>query len=100
MRRRAGLLLLLLSACGEGDRVCLNGPCRVPGRPSALCESYVACFYRTGGATGSLDSTYGRGGVCWSSGQPTEDACTAACGSALPSLILSFPDAGCTAPTN
>jgi hypothetical protein len=89
-------LLLLLVACGDpdGSRICLNPPCLVPGRPTPACEAYVTCFERISPGQ-SLQSTYGNGGVCWSQGQSTADACTAACSSAISSLRTAFPDAGC-----
>lgn len=100
MKRFALLLVLavpvaLASGCGdlENDRVCLSSPCQVPGRASEACISYVACYYRTGGTAGTLDSTYSHGGTCWTSGAQVASACTSACSSALSSL-RSF-DAGC-----
>ncbi len=85
--------MLLCAGCGdlESDRICLNNPC--PEQPK-VCKDYVACYYLTGGNVGSLDSTYGRTGACWSNGGAVA-SCTASCGAALPSLKESFPDAGC-----
>ena len=102
MKRFALLLvfavpLALAPGCGdlESDRVCLSSPCQVPGRASEACLTYVACYYRTGGTVGALDSTYGNGGTCWTTGAQTAAACTSACSSAVSSLRSSFPDAGC-----
>jgi hypothetical protein len=102
--RDFALAVLVVAACStlacgdlEADRVCLNPPCSVPGRASAACQAYVSCFYRTSGSPGILDSTYGNGGVCWTSTPAASDACTQACKSAISSLISAFPDAGCSA---
>lgn len=91
---RASLLLLAvwgLAGCG-GDRVCLSGPCP---RQSQSCKDYVDCFVATGGTRGSLDTSYGPRGTCWTVNQAVVDSCSSACASALLMLKMAFPDAGC-----
>jgi hypothetical protein len=93
--KRLALMLLLAAGCGdpEASRICANPPCLVPGRASQDCLDFLACMAKQGMSNSSLDSTYGNGGVCWTSAQATADSCTAACKSALASLRSSPP--GC-----
>jgi hypothetical protein len=88
------IALLSLCACGnlEADRICLNGPCAGQSR---ACKDYVACYEKTGGTPGVLDSSYGPGGTCWTLNSQTAMSCTAACTSAISSLRSAYPDAGC-----
>ena len=80
----AGLSLLTVAACGGGVS------------QSTECKDYVACYEKTGGTKGSLDTTYGASGTCWSTGvQTTADSCTATCKSSLAATKTSYPDAGC-----
>ncbi len=91
-------IAVLLGACGnlEDDRLCLGRVCAVKGRASPECLAYVSCWERTGGTPGALDSTYGEGGGCWTSGIPAVVAsCTSACQTGLSSLEQAVPDAGC-----
>jgi hypothetical protein len=60
---------------------------------STACADYLACAYATGAQAGSLDSTYGPAGTCWTN-QTVADSCTSACTSALGELGSLFPDAG------
>ena len=91
LRPLALFALLLFVGCG-GERLCLSGPCPTQ---SAACRDFITCFNLTGGTSGSLDSTYGPKGTCWTSNQNVVNACTEACTSALASEKVSFPDAGC-----
>jgi hypothetical protein len=61
------------------------------------CKDYVACSYKTGVTSGSLDSSYGPNGSCWTT-TSTGDSCTAACKSANDSFKSTGlgADAGCT----
>lgn len=61
----------------------------------AVCSRYVACFEMTGGTKGSLDTTYGPMGSCWTTTDAAAEACEVACKTALPSLREEYPDAGC-----
>ena len=80
----AVLSMAVIAACG-------------PSTPpqSAECKAYVTCYEKTGGTKGSLDSSYGAMGSCWSTTTTAADACTAACKSAIASLKTAYPDAGC-----
>jgi hypothetical protein len=80
----AAALSLVAIACG-------------PGTPSqsAECKAYVTCYEATGGTKGSLDSSYGTMGSCWSTTSAAADSCTSACKTALASLQSAYPDAGC-----
>ena len=80
----AGLSLITAAACGGG------------GGQSAECKDYVACYEKTGGVKGSLDSTYGASGTCWSVSSTTE-SCNTACKSANAAYKSSGQgaDAGC-----
>src|SRR5688500_14809384 len=91
------LIAVLGIACGdlEQDRICLNPPCQVPGQTKE-CAAYVACYERTVGTPGVLDSTYGKNGVCWQN-DSSAMACTSACISAVASL-RSISDGGCPSP--
>jgi hypothetical protein len=62
---------------------------------SAECKAYVTCYEATGGTKGSLDSSYGAMGTCWSTTTAAATACTDACKSATASLKSVYPDAGC-----
>lgn len=93
-----GLLLLcvVLAACGgdpEKNRICLGRVCPESGQSQA-CAKYVACYLRTGGTPGVLDSSYGPSGSCWTTTLAARDACTAACTSSVRSLQMAY-DAGC-----
>ena len=73
------------AACGGGG-----------GGQSDECKAYVACYYKTGGTAGSLDSSYGASGSCWTT--PTGgESCTSACKTANASYKSSglAADAGC-----
>lgn len=99
MPARTALLLVglaVLVGCGdlEQDRICLGHPCRKLGQTEE-CAAYVACYEKTGGTPGSLDSSYGRNGTCWTTSEAATQACTAACASAIQSLRSAYPDAGC-----
>jgi hypothetical protein len=81
----AGLSLLTVAACGSGG-----------GGQSTECKDYIACYEKTGGTKGSLDSTYGAMGTCWSTGvAATAESCTSTCKSSLATTKTSYPDAGC-----
>jgi hypothetical protein len=74
MKRLAGVLALLacgpvlaLLTCGSGLYEC--GQC---------CKDYVACAYKTGAPPGSLDSSFGANGSCWTT-TSSADNCNAAC---------------------
>ena len=69
---------------------CSSGPSQ-----SAECKAYVTCYEATGGTKGSLDSSYGTMGTCWTTTTTAADSCTAACKSAISSLKTAYPDAGC-----
>ena len=86
--------LLVGAGCGdlEANRICTSGPCP---QQSAQCKTYVACYLATGGTPGSLDSTYGPNGTCWTSSAAATEACTASCASQIRFLRQGFPDAGC-----
>jgi len=77
--------VMLAVACGGGIS------------QSQDCKDYITCYEKTPGATkGSLDSTYGPMGTCWSTGvQATADSCTSTCKSEISTLKTDFPDAGC-----
>jgi hypothetical protein len=78
--------VLALVACAAGD-----------GGQSQDCKDYVACSYKTGITSGSLDSTYGPNGDCWQNSS-TADTCTAACTNANNDFKMTGlgADAGCT----
>ena len=61
----------------------------------STCKSYMTCFEATGGLKGSLDSTYGASGSCWSMTTQRADECRKTCVDELNALIRKFPDAGC-----
>ena len=94
--RGIALFVLVASGCGdlEADRICITPPCSIPGRSTPDCQTFLVCYSRTGGDVNGLQSTYGNGGTCWTSGAATADSCTSACKSAVRSLKLST-DAGC-----
>ena len=80
----------------RSDLKCDNaGGCNSPPTQAPDCRSYLTCYERTGGTVGSLDSTYGPNGTCWSNGSATQTACADACKSALSSIRTAYPDAGC-----
>jgi hypothetical protein len=79
----AGLSLIAIAACGGGPS------------QSAECKAYVTCYEATGGTKGSLDSSYGAMGTCWTTTTAAADSCTSACKTALASLQSAYPDAGC-----
>ena len=84
------------SECGGASMVCGDGGyCTGYSMQSQQCRSYIACYERTGGAVGSLDSSYGPSGTCWTTSAAAAQACTNACGQALPALKSAYPDAGC-----
>jgi hypothetical protein len=95
MPRVRWFVAFLSLGCGdlEADRVCASPPCRVPGRQSPECAAFAKCYYATGGFPGSIDSTYGPGGTCWTSGETSANACTQSCASSLPTYRAL--DAGC-----
>lgn len=64
---------------------------------SVECKAYVGCYEATGGTRGSLDSTYGPSGACWSTTSAAANACTSACKTAIVSLMSAYPNAGCSA---
>lgn len=76
----------LAVACGGGG-----------GGQSTECKNYVACAYKTGTTAGSLDSTYGSSGSCWTT-TTGADSCTSACKTANDSYKANGTgaDAGCT----
>lgn len=78
-----GALSLFAIACG-------GGPTQSPE-----CKAYVTCYEATGGTKGSLDSSYGPMGTCWTTTTAAADSCTSACKTALASLQSAYPDAGC-----
>ena len=62
---------------------------------STACRNYIACYEKTGGTRGVLDSTYGPSGSCWD-GSSTAQACTNACISGNDSFRSGIgADAGC-----
>lgn len=63
------------------------------------CNAYVACFERTGGTKGALDSSYGAQGYCWTTTDSVWFACDVECGDKLQRRIRDFPDAGCELPS-
>ena len=84
----AGLSLITAAACGGGG-----------GGQSTECKNYILCYEKTGGTKGSLDSSYGASGSCWSTGvAASAEACTTACKSANDSYKSTGQgaDAGCT----
>jgi hypothetical protein len=97
--RTYGLVLGLLAACGdlEKDRICIGHVCPEWGQ-SKECAAYVACYEKTGGTPGSLDSTYGKQGTCWTTSPAASQSCTAACKTAVASLQAAFPEAKCASP--
>ena len=66
-----------------------------PNNQSDECRAYVACYEKTGGTKGHLDSTYGPDGTCWTTTTTAAHECTSACKTAAATLKSSFPDAGC-----
>ena len=70
------------------------GPAYMDGT-SASCKAYVNCYEATGGVKGSLDSTYGAMGNCWSTTTAAANACRSYCETKLIDLMRAFPDAGC-----
>ncbi len=79
----AAVGVLGLVACGGG------------ASQSTECKDYVACYEKTGGTKGSLDSSYGAMGTCWSTTTAAATACTDACKSATAALKSAYADAGC-----
>jgi hypothetical protein len=70
---------------------CVGGACGGSVDQSPECSKYVRCYEATGGTAGSLDSSYGQFGNCWTAGQSTASACTSTCTSALASLKTAYP---------
>ena len=62
---------------------------------NANCKAYVTCFEATGGTKGTLDSSYGPMGSCWTAAPERAQSCDDACVEAQNALIADFPDAGC-----
>jgi len=60
-------------------------------KQSSTCKKLIACYDAVSGTTGTLDSSYGPNGTCWSTTQATADACTSACSSALSSYAAANP---------
>ncbi len=58
------------------------------------CKDYIACFERTGGAKGSIDSSYGPMGTCWTLAMDGL-SCASNCTIALNAARATYPDAGC-----
>lgn len=86
-----GAVLFLLSAS------ILLAACSSIGAPSraAECKAYVTCYERFGGVKGSLDSTYGSSGDCWTTTLEQTQICTATCIALNKKLIADHPDGGC-----
>lgn len=66
---------------------------------SAECAAYLACqeAVDTEAGTdtaGSLDSSYGEGGTCWSTSAEAATACTDACVTAQDANATAYPDIG------
>jgi hypothetical protein len=76
----AGLFVLAMVACGSSIS------------QSTDCSNYVACYDKAMGTTGTMDSTYGKTGTCWTTTQASADACTAACKSAMSTMKTSYPN--------
>ncbi|MGC4114441.1 MAG: hypothetical protein QM765_07480 [Myxococcales bacterium] len=79
----AAVAAMSLVACGGGIS------------QSADCKKYIECYESDSvkGTKGSLDSTYGTSGTCWSTGvQTTADACTATCKSGVETYHTTYPD--------
>lgn len=96
MKRGAiAALWLVASSCGLlvlcGASGCLVGIADTKGP----CRSYVTCAEATGATKGSLDSSYGPMGTCWTTTMEMADACTKACHTGLAALQKQYPDAGC-----
>ncbi len=70
---------------------CVNGACGGSVSQSAACQKYVSCYVASGGTAGSLDSSYGPNGTCWTAGQATATACTDACVQASAALKSAYP---------
>lgn len=81
-------------ATSKGNEFCLFNLCRPHGQ-SEECRLYVACYEKTGGTVGALDTAYGPKGACWSNGVSAAQSCTAACTTSLDSLRSAFPASGC-----
>ena len=82
-------LLVLLSALG------LLVGCSAAPQQITSCKSYIACYETTGGTKGSLDTTYGVSGSCWSTTPEAASACEKTCKSGFDALVMAHPDAGC-----
>jgi len=72
---------------------CTAGQCGGLSPQSTSCKKYVSCYEATGGTFGSLASTYGTNGTCWTNTAATANACTEACISALSALRSAHPNA-------
>ena len=59
------------------------------------CKAYVTCYEATGGTRGSLDSTYGTMGTCWTTTSQAADNCLRVCKEQLAAVAMAHPDAGC-----
>lgn len=64
----------------------------------SACRDYVRCFEATGGVKGSLDSSYGPMGTCWTTTDFRYWECADECFDAHSARIAAFPDAGCKTP--
>ena len=86
--------LFLFAACSAMDeRICLGHPCP---KQSKACKDFITCYEATGFVSrGSLDTTYGPNGSCWTISQAAVDSCTSSCASGSAALKAMVPDAGC-----
>ena len=85
---RVLLSVVIVTACA----------CVIGDTQSQDCKDYVACAYKTGTPVGSLDSSYGAMGSCWSTTTAAADACITACMMSNNAFRSSgaAADAGCT----
>ncbi len=59
------------------------------------CIAYVRCYEATGGIKGSLDSSYGPMGTCWTTTEMRYWDCADECVALQTDRIAMHPDAGC-----